>query len=308
MNELPFTPGEIERAVDALARERIIKREPWDTARLNSIIGRSARPLRSTLQQLSSLGVLRPVIDGRWTLTRAGIEVLEARSAGQWNPLIRLVLRTGQLDREILAFLAEATEEGTEVCLSQTRTHAVAPTLSTIFDWQPEWRYAAGFRIPRDALQAAMNESALEIAEGRPDWVEDRERVGHRAEAYSLRFEREVRGPGAVLHVSRDEGDQFGFDLEDISEYPSRLIECKGSRQENLSFIVSKKELEVARMEPERYEIHFWGRISLDKDPRDEYGHLRHADYPIVIRNLAARIDQKELRLEATSWLISFHN
>ena len=160
------------------------------------------------------------------------------------------------------------------------------------------------FVVPLDALQVAMVGAAMEIADGRPNWVEDRERVGHRAEAYSLRLEREQHGAGAVLHVSRDEGDQFGYDLEDISIEPSRLIECKGSRSRNVSFVMSVNELAVAGQHPDRYEIHFWGCIDLGRSATEEYVNLRETGGPIVIRDPAGAIKRDELSAEAAAWRV----
>jgi hypothetical protein len=300
-----LTPLEIERAVDALTRQRTFRREPWEAEELNRILGRSGRPLRSTLRQLAALGLLVFDPDGRWALTRVGAEVLDGRSAGDWGPITALTLRAGNLEREVLAFLGEATTDGEHARLLQSRTRTVAPALAAVVGWQPAWRTDDEFIVPLETLKTAMAAAAMEIADGRPDWVEERERVGHRAEAYSLRLERELHGAGVVLHVSRDEGDRFGYDLEDISTEPSRLIECKGSRSTTLSFVMSANELEVARRNPDRYEIHYWGGISLRRSPDDDYRALREAEYPIVMTDPADAINRSELVAEAVAWKLT---
>jgi hypothetical protein len=293
---------EIERAVDALTRHRAMRREPWDAEQLNRIFGRSARPVRSTLHQLTDLGLLAICRDGRWTLTRTGIKVLDGRAIGDWGPLTAHTLRAGDLEREVLAFLGEAETKDGQARLRQVRTRTIAPTLAAILGWQPAWRSDDRFVIPLEALQAAMAGAAMEIADGRPEWVEERERVGHRAEAYSLRLEREHRGAGAILHVSREEGDQFGYDLEDVSSDPSRLIECKGSRSAGLRFVLSANELAVAREHPDRYEIHYWGGIKLSRSPEDDYAALCEAGSPIVIKDPAGAIERGDLVAEAAAW------
>ena len=302
MSDPALTPLEIERAVDALARERAIRREPWEAEQLNRVFGRSARSLRSTLRQLTALGILAFDRDGRWTLTRTGSSVLDARVGGDWGPLSALTLRTGNLEREVVAFLREAETHDDHARLLQVRTRTIAPALAAVVGWQPAWREDDQFVVPLDALQVAMSGAAMEIADGRPDWVEARERVGHRAEAYSLRLERERHGPGAILHVSRDEGDRFGYDLENISTEPSRLIECKGSRSLGLSFVMSANELTVADMHRDRYEIHYWGAINLGRSPDEDYADLRDAGYPTVICDPAGAIARGELAAEATAW------
>lgn len=304
MSDHALTPLEIERAVDRLSREREIRREPWEGGQLNRVFGRSARPLRSTLRRLTALGLLTFAQDGRWTLTRIGAEILDARVAGDWGPLTVLTLRAGDLERDVLAFLGEAETDERHARLLRSRTRTIAPALAAVVDWQPAWRTHDHFVVPLDDLQVAMAGAAMEIADGRPEWVENRERVGHRAEAYSLRLERDQHGPGAILHVSRDEGDQFGHDLEDISTDPSRLIECKGSRTGALGFVMSANELAVAREHPDRYEIQYWGRINLARSPIEEYTALRGAGYPTVIRDPAGAIARGELDAQPEAWSV----
>lgn len=305
MTDPALTPLEIERAVDALTRHRTITREPWEAEQLNRIFGRSGRPLRSMLRQLTALGLLAFAPDGRWTLTRLGVDVLDGRAAGDWEPLTTLTLRAGNLERDVFAFLGEAVVADEHARLLRARARTIAPALAAVVGWQPAWRTEDEFVVPLDALKAAMAGAAMEIADGRPGWIEERERVGHRAEAYSLRLERDLSGPGAILHVSRDEGDQFGYDLEDISNEPSRLIECKGSRSTTVSFVMSTNELDVAGRNPDRYEIHFWGGISLRRSPEEEYAALRNASYPIVFRDPAGAIDRGELGAKAAAWKVS---
>jgi hypothetical protein len=295
---------EIERAVDALARERAIWREPWETKRLNRVFGRSTRSLHSTLRKLTALGLLALDLDGRWTLTPTGAEVLDARAANDWGPLTTLTLRAGGLERDVLAFLGEAETDDEGARLLRTRMQTIAPTLAAVIGWQPTWRTDDYFVVPLDALQVAMAGAAMEIADSRPDWVKERERVGYRAEAYSLRLGRERHGPGAILHVSRDRGDQFGYDLEDISIEPSRLIECKGSRATVLSFMVSANEMVVAREHPDRYEIQYWGRVNLGRNPDEDYVALREAGYPTVIRDPAGAIEKGKLTAQPEVWRV----
>ena len=305
MRDPALSPLEIERAVDALARERTLRREPWETEQLKRLFARSARSPRSTLRHLTALGLLAFDATSRWTVTRAGAEVLDGRAAGDWAPLTALTLRAGNLDREIVAFLGEANVDSTHARLLRARARTIAPSLATVLGWQPAWRTGDEFVVPLNALNVAMAAAAMEIADGRPDWVEDRERVGRRAEAYSLRLERELHGAGAILHVSRDEGDQFGYDLEDTSTEPSRLIECKGSRSSVLSFVMSANELNVARRSPERYEVQYWGGVTLGRTPQEDYSALIAAGYPIVIQDPAGALDRGDLVAEVAAWKVT---
>jgi hypothetical protein len=153
-------------------------------------------------------------------------------------------------------------------------------------------------------LELLWGAPPLERAAELPDWVAERNRVGWRAELYSLRLERSLLGPKRVLHISRDAGDQFGYDIEAIEAEGSRLIEVKGSRSAVLSFTLSAQELDVARARAGRYEIQFWGEIELGAQPAEEYGKLRSRGYPIVIHNPAEVIEQQDWSVEARSWLV----
>jgi hypothetical protein len=202
-------------------------------------------------------------------------------------------------------FLMEASTVEGNVHLLRTRTRTIAPSLAAVLDWNFAWRTEVEFVVPLDALETAMASAAMDIAHGRPEWVEARERIGQRAEAYSLRLERELHGPGAILHVSRDAGDHFGYDLEDVSTEPSRLVECKGTASSTLTFMITENELAVAQRNRDRYEIHHWANISLHRSPEEEYAAFRAASYPTVIRDPAGAIERGELRLEPASWRVN---
>jgi Domain of unknown function (DUF3883) len=305
VTQQPLTPVEVEHAVDALARLRRIKREPWERDRLNRLFGRASRPLRSTLTELASAGLLELDEQGRWTTTEAGARILTAREGGEWEPLARLLLGRGEMEEEALAVLREAEEAADLVRIARVRARAVAPRLAAFASWVPGWRDGERLVLPKPLLEQATTRGAMEIAGGRPDWVRKREEVGHRAEAYSLRLEREARGPAAILHVSRDRGDGYGYDLEDVSRQPTRLIECKGSRSKGVSFILSANELAAAKAEPERFELHYWGGIELNRDPEQEYELLRQQGYPLVIEDLAGALARNELEAECAAWRVS---
>jgi hypothetical protein len=260
--------------------------------------------MHSTLAQLVGLDLLNVDSDGRWHLTAIGTEVLDARSHGNWTPLVLLLLRAGDLERDVISFLGEAKVSKDCAVLPRKRARTISPVMATIVDWVPEWRDDRLFIMPLDVLRSAMADAAMEIAEGRPGWVADRERVGHRAEAYSLRLERELCGAGSILHISRDGGDRYGYDLEDISTQPSRLIECKGSRSRDLNFIVSANELAVARRHPDRYEVHHWAQINLGRAPDEDYAALRGMGYPTVIKDLDGALERRDLTAECVAWQI----
>ncbi len=298
-----FTPREIERSIDALVALRGLRRQPWEVEFLRPRLGGSGRPVLSSLEELAALGLLISDAQGTWSLTERGEQAIDARAAGNWSPLVEITMVAGGLEREIEAFLIEAETEGGDVRLHTSRARRVAPALCAVLSWRSEWRDGASLCVPRSALDTAMAEAAMQIAEGRSPWVAELERVGYRAEAYSLRLEREQHGAHAVTHVSADDdGDRFGYDIEESSSGFTRRIEAKGSRSGSVTFTLSESELGAAQAARGLYEIQFWGDIDLATAPRHEYVHLRNAGYPAVLQDPAGMIKRGELNAVAAGW------
>lgn len=169
-------------------------------------------------------------------------------------------------------------------------------------DWDPAHRIGDELVVPLAVLDGLLSISSMEQAGDLPEWVEQKHSVGWRAEMYSLRRERTQFGVDHVLHTSRDVGDGFGYDIETTAADPSRLIEVKGSRQEKLSFMLTRNELSVAEANPERYEIQFWGGISLGRSPAEEFHLLLERGYPSLITDIAAMLKGEGWSSECQSW------
>ncbi len=303
MNGPRLTPREIERSVDALVSLRTLRRQPWDIEYLRPRLGGSGRPLLSSLQELAVLGLLASNAEGRWSLTIRGGATIQARASGDWGPLVEVTLASGGLEREIEAFLLSAEIDEAHARLQMTRARRIAPSLCTVLSWQPDWRDGSFLTVPRDRLDAAMAEAAMAVAEGRPRWVEEAERIGHRAEAYSLRLERETHGAHAVTHVAvDDDGDRFGYDIEESSRGETRRIEVKGSRSRTPAFTLSVNQLRAAELVGELYEVHFWGEIDVATRPRQEYPKLRGVGYPMIMFDPAGMIERGDLNIMPASW------
>ena len=113
-----------------------------------------------------------------------------------------------------------------------------------------------------------------------------RKSIGDRAEVYSYQFERlSATVATAIVWVARDD-DTLGYDLEDRSANPRRRIEVKGSGGSEIRFFMSDNEWRKAHDNPGSYEIHFWGRIDLNRPVADEYNELRRLGYPVVFPNI----------------------
>jgi hypothetical protein len=235
---------------------RGIRKGPWELRVVRRYLRVNSLKLRQTLAELTALGLLDYDHTDRWNLSAVGEHIIAEQSSANWRPLTTQVMSAGGLEDEVLAFMGEASQADGCATLAVEQARTVCPTLARVVGWVPEWRNEDKLLVvPLEALEAAMKAAALEIAAGRPAWVEEREEVGRRAEAYSLRHEREAHGIVGVLYVSRDEGDGFGYDLENRTVEPPRLIECKGSRADTLSFYISANELQQAGEQADSYEM-----------------------------------------------------
>lgn len=292
----------LEAAVRALSRLSWRSPGSWLSSDFESLLpdGRRGAELLVVLERADLI-----VRDGsEWTMTAHGRSTIAAASKGQWNAFALAVLETGLYDDQLSRLLESGDVEGAVLRCPVARVRHVAPVAGAVLAWVPAYRDANDLVIPLADLEHLLAETSMDQAVVVPDWVVDNTSVGWRAELYSLRSERTIHGVAKVLHTSKDAGDGFGYDIEVTTASPSRIIEVKGSRSDRVSFTMTRRELETARAQPDRYQLQFWGEISLARKPRDEYRLLRSVGYPRVYGDVAAKIDSGEWSSEATSWKI----
>jgi hypothetical protein len=294
---------DFEHAVDALlvldrrGRHRFASEDFAAAMRL-----RDHGVARELLAEFRVAGILSGP-DHACEISQAGLDALVQRLAGNWEPLVRLIAQAPELEPEArpLITAARVGADGRLRCGSQT-ARAAAPRLATILWWAPGFRDGDDLAVPEEVLFTAMATSLMRAARQTPSWVKRREEVGHRAEAYSVRRAMEKFGANNVLHVAGDVGDRFGYDVEVTDGSSVRLVEVKGSRSAEFVFVLSAHEFAIAEREPERYELEFWGDISLDRDPSEEYAVLTAAGYPWLLNNVVATLAGEEWSREPAAW------
>lgn len=240
-----------------------------------------------------------------WRLTAQGNVAVHQLRRFDWSALGAAALRTGSYEDELARLLEAGTVVEEHVRCPLARAARVSPAAAALLGWDPRHRENLDLVVPLAELNSLLAISAMEQSAQLPEWVADREAVGCRAELYSLRRERTRLGPHRVLHVSRDVGDGFGYDIETMATEPSRYVEVKGSRSTRLSFVLTAKELAVAQRDAHRYELQFWGGISLGRDARDEFAALVAQGYPIVLTHVAATISEEGWSVEGESWRVT---
>jgi hypothetical protein len=212
--------------------------------------------------------------------------------SGHFFDQARLLLETGKIDGGVLR------------CPIRT-ARVVAPQLVAIVEgWTGVSTYP-DLVIPNAILQELNSVWALLPPEPEiPKWAAERKAVGNRAEMYTVQLERTRVSPSKILWVARD-SDSLGFDVEDTSVSPTRCIEVKGRRDNDVVFYLSEREWEKAQELGDRYEVHFWGEIDLATEPAVEYALLRNNGYPVVFKNPATLIGMTLVSVPV-KWRVTF--
>ena len=134
---------------------------------------------------------------------------------------------------------------------------------------------------------------------------EPRRLVAWRAEAYSYHLLRlRSHHPSDVTWVARDD-QTLGYDIEDRTNEEVQRVEVKGTRGNEVGFLLSAREHEIAHEEPETYTVHFWGQISLDRNPNSDFRNLTECGYPLIFQNLAAHLTDRCLRAVPTQYKVT---
>lgn len=215
--------------------------------------------------------------------------------------LIHAGLFSGQA-RKLVELSSIDAGTGAMTCPRQLAVQA-APQLVGLLRRLPGVSLGAQLYVPRELERELSGVWAL-LPE-RPDVIEDdRKAIGDRGELYSYLLERErASDPTDVLWVARDD-ESLGYDIADRSRNPIRRIEAKASSSTPPRFILSENEWKVAHAHSKEYEIHFWGGIRLNEDPREEYERLRAVGFPTVYRDLPQLIASGVLTATPTHYRV----
>jgi Domain of unknown function (DUF3883) len=262
----------LEETVDRATRDRMLWR----------LVGGPIYEVDRLVGVLVSVGVLDANQPPR--RTRIGHATASAARRGDRRPLGRLLVRSGVFHDQarMLLELAERTNDGSLMCPTRAARQA-APQLVGLLQWWPDVQIGLDLRVPEEVASEFNAIWALMPPPVIPPWVTERKAVGDRAEMYTVQRERDAIGAAAPIRWVSRETDALGWDVEDASVDPIRVIEVKGSRSGVPSFIITGNEWAQATEIGSRYEIHFWGGIDLNRDPTAEYVQLQNQGYPIVI-------------------------
>lgn len=304
---MPTTPSTHDLEITGQALMTLERRgaTTWSVDRFNELIRPRAGFRGEDMLVFCELSGLLQRVAAGWRLTEQGVIVVSELGYSRWGALGTAALRSGAYEDEIARLLEAGSVADEHLRCPLARVARVSPAAGALLAWDPRHREDVELVVPLAELDSLLAISAMEQSVQLPEWVEDNQSVGWRAELYSLRRERTRLGPHRVLHVSRDVGDGFGYDIETTAAEPSRYIEVKGSRSTGVSFVLTNRELSVARRHEHRYELHFWGGISLGRDAREEFSALVAQGYPIILTQVAATIEGEGWSVEGQSWRVT---
>lgn len=239
--------------------------------------------------------------------SRAGDKVARTAAVGDLRPLGLALIRAGCFYDQARLLIESGTfdDSGSLVC-SLKSARASSPQLLGVLRWWEGVTVLPSVVVPQELITElntvwALLPPATEV----PSWAVERKAVGDRAEMYTVQCERtKVGDPSKIIWVARD-SDTMGWDIEDRSKEPRRYIEVKGRRDDDVVFFLSNNEWAKAHELGERYEIHFWGEIDLKREPAVEYAELRAAGYPVIVRNLPARLAEKRCEANPDRWRVA---
>lgn len=219
-------------------------------------------------------------------------------SRGSWDLLAAKLLTSRLLSQQVLTLFQAATPRDQSYEVARAVAHRGAPHAALLLRWG-QAHEGHNYVLPAHLLLA---HSLIEQPADAPKWVQNLQRVGRRAEQYTLLLERTAR-LGSVLHVAAD-SDRYGYDVEVATAGLPRRIEVKGSQGSQVRFFLSKNELGAAARWTENYELHFWGEIDLQRSMDQEYVDLRRAGYPRILHGFHARLSAGEFEFQATEWSV----
>jgi hypothetical protein len=269
-------------------------------------IGVSRRSIRAVVSCLTMMRLITETGDVIGRSPSGDRLRRDVRSLGSY-PFAVAVLRSGLMADQVRKLRPVLRRDGDGYECGRSAAQAAAPQLVGLLARMPDVWVGGKIVIGRGSgleLDSVWNE--LPPA-SRINWQaaeKRRKAVGDRAELYSLQLERSahVGALERITWVSRDD-DSLGYDIE-VAGSQTRRIEVKGSAGQEVQFLLSSNEYDVAGQYGSAYEIHFWGTIDIRCDPLEEFDRLKAAGYPVVIPDPVSSLSQQPWEIEPAQYRV----
>ena len=240
----------------------------------------------------------------RLQLTRLGHRVVTQDRQHGGTMLLLELIRAGLFSRQarVLGEVSEVDSRTGDVWCRRSVAIASAPQLVGVLRRFPRVRMTDKLFVPA-SLAAELSD--IWVLPDRSTRSEPRREIGDRAELYSYRFEQSRAADRSKIRWVASDDEGLGYDIEDLNSTPSRRIEVKGSSGTEVRLILSVNEWEVSQLNPDTYEVHFWGGVNPTRTPREEYVALTRAGFPLIFRNLHAHLAQGLLQAQPSQYVVT---
>jgi hypothetical protein len=242
--------------------------------------------------------------DGRVRLTKAGQRIATQDRQQGGALLARSLIKGGFFAEQARLLLEVSTVSDDHLECRREHCHTLVPQLVGLLRCFPDVAFEDALRVPA-ALATELLTDVWALVPVRSPVPDARKAIGDRGEAYSYQYERaEADDPSNIRWVARDD-ETLGYDIEDLTDRPSRKIEVKASGAATVRFFLSAHEYDVAQVECDRYEVHYWGGLDLSRSIRDEYALLRRLGFPVVFRDPAALVAAGVLEMVPSDYIVT---
>ena len=252
---------------------------------------------------LARLGLLH-VDNDRYYLSRKGRRAATLSEDRALKELAQLLIQSGLMHDQVRQVIEASIIDSEGMARSRVRQlrHAAPQLLGLLRAW-PGIVGPSFVKIPPSLF--AVIDAPWSLVPAPSEREGAREAVGHRAEAYSFHLLRlEAECPTSVVWVSRDD-QGLGYDIEDRSSGGIHRVEVKGSQSNDVRFVLTANEHQVAHQDPCSYEVHYWGEINLHRNPDLEFNTLRQQGFPLRFEDLAAHLADHRLQASPIRYLVT---
>lgn len=283
----PISAGTITAAavVVDLLRDGPLRKESIDLQTSRCGLRAGALPFTVACDLIVSTRLVAP--GPRWELTAAGHSAAQLLLGGQ-EPTVafaRLVRSLALSSGGARIALSGVNVVGPDKVEDQM---GLAAELLAEFETTGELRRDGdSWTLSRDARVLLTGPLFMGGSTGPdPDLLNE---LGRRGEDLSMRFERDRTGsePVQVSVLSA----AYGFDIlscEGPTDESPIGVEAKATAGQDLTFVWSRHEALIANSLREKYELQAWAGVDLSASADEDYGRLRGAGYPVIVRDPAA--------------------
>ncbi|NKB15734.1 MAG: DUF3883 domain-containing protein, partial [Sphingomonadales bacterium] len=241
---------------------------------------------------------------GFYRLTRDGRQVATQDHRYGGAVLAKRMIEAGIFFTQARRLLESSSRDMTtgELNCPRARALEVAPQLTGVLRRFPNVRLLANLNVPSSLIDL-LDDTWLSV---NPAINRDRRKLlGNRGEEFSYRWQRGRALDRTLVRWVAQDDEGLGYDIEDGNETPRRRIEVKCTAADDVRFFLSANEAREAAINPESYEIQFWGGVRLEAPPLEEFNRLIRQGYPLIYLNPLDLVASGQLHMEPSVYQVT---